>query len=84
MDIVINGIFIILFNLNVLRFEGKKMGPGHLGIGFAAKSAALKAPLWLLLVASELTDILFYIFVLLGIERKGVDTTDFTNGVQII
>jgi len=29
------------------------MGPGHFGIGFAAKSTAPKVPLWVLLVANE-------------------------------
>ena len=60
------------------------MGPGHLGVGFAAKSIAPKAPLWLLLVASELTDILFYIFAHFGLDLKGADTTDFKYGVQVI
>ena len=39
------------------------MGPGHLGIGLAAKPIAPKAPLWVLLVASETLDLLCFCFV---------------------
>ena len=60
------------------------MGPGHFGIGFAAKSVAPKAPLWVLLSASEIYDLLFFILWAVGIEKKGIDTTDFTQGLQIV
>ncbi len=36
--------------------------PGHLAIGLAAKSAVPKAPLWVLLVATEIPDLLFFAF----------------------
>lgn len=45
------------------------MGPaGHLAVGLAAKRFAPKAPLWLLLSASVLPDILGIGFRMLGIE----------------
>jgi len=42
---------------------------GHIGLGFAAKRLAPKAPLGLLLVAAEAVDVLAGLLVLLGIER---------------
>lgn len=60
------------------------MGPGHLGIALAAKPAAPKLPLWVLLVASELIDLLCFAFIYLGIETTGETRMDFTNGIQII
>ena len=45
--------------------------PGHLGIGFAAKPVAPRAPLWVLLVASEVPDLLFFAFEAAGIENRG-------------
>jgi hypothetical protein len=48
------------------------MGPGHFGIGFAVKPAAPKAPLWVLLLATELLDLLCFVFIALGIESTGV------------
>jgi hypothetical protein len=58
--------------------------PGHLAIGFAAKPAAPKAPLWVLLVATEVPDLLFFAFQAVGIENAGISTTDFDQGVQIL
>jgi hypothetical protein len=43
--------------------------PGHFAIAFAAKPVAPKAPLWLLLLASEFLDLLCFGFMALGIER---------------
>lgn len=45
-------------------------GIGHLGVGFAAKPLAPKVPLWVLLVASELLDILWLLFYLVGIDKN--------------
>ena len=42
---------------------------GHLAVGFAAKGAAPKTSLGVLLGAAELIDLLFPVFVLLGWER---------------
>ncbi|MBN1259333.1 MAG: hypothetical protein JXB35_01515 [Anaerolineae bacterium] len=60
------------------------MGPGHLGIAFAAKTAAPKAPLWSLLVASETLDLLSFGFFAVGLEKPGVSKTDRAHGVQVI
>jgi membrane-bound metal-dependent hydrolase YbcI (DUF457 family) len=42
--------------------------PGHFAIAFAAKPVTPKAPLWLLLVATEILDLLAFGFMALGIE----------------
>lgn len=47
--------------------------PGHLAIAFAAKPAALKTPLWLLLAATEVLDLLSFTFMGAGIERGAPD-----------
>jgi len=60
------------------------MGPGHLGLGFAAKSAAFKMPLWSLLIATELLDLLSFGFRKLGFESFGVSQTDLQHGLQVI
>ena len=58
--------------------------PGHFGIGLAAKPAAPKAPLWVLLVATEVPDMLYFAFHAAGIESAAVSTTDFSQGVEIL
>lgn len=60
------------------------MGPGHLGVGFAAKSVAPKAPLWSLLVASEAIDLLCFVFVGVGIEKMAVWDSDISQGMSVI
>ena len=47
------------------------MGIGHLVIGLVAKPAAPKIPLWVLLVATEVIDILWIILALAGVENFG-------------
>lgn len=47
--------------------------PGHLAIGFAAKPAAPKAPLLVLLLATEILDLLCFGFLATSIERAGPD-----------
>ncbi|MGH7552059.1 MAG: hypothetical protein ACREMQ_03425, partial [Longimicrobiales bacterium] len=42
---------------------------GHYGVGFAARAAHPKVPLWVLFVAVQFLDVLWGIFVLLGIEK---------------
>jgi hypothetical protein len=42
---------------------------GHYGPSFAAKSIEPKIPLWLLFIAVQFVDVLWGIFVLLGIEK---------------
>jgi hypothetical protein len=58
--------------------------PGHLAIGFAAKSVVPKVPLWVLLFASWLLDILSIAFIAIGIEDTGISQTDLSQGVKII
>jgi hypothetical protein len=58
--------------------------PGHFGIALAVKPAAPKAPLWVLLVASEALDLLSFAFMAVGIEDMGVSQTDFSQGVKIL
>ncbi len=43
--------------------------PGHLAIALAARPAAPKAPLWLLLAVTEILDLLAFAFMALGIEH---------------
>jgi len=60
------------------------MGPGHLGVAFAVKPLTPKAPLWLLLIASEALDLLCFGFIAIGMEKAAVSQTDFQCGVQTI
>jgi hypothetical protein len=46
---------------------------GHLAVGFAAKRFAPKSNLGWLLVASEMVDLLFFCFFLMGWERMRID-----------
>jgi hypothetical protein len=48
------------------------MGVGHIAVGFASKRWAPNASLGWLLVAPVFVDILFSVFVLLGIERARI------------
>ena len=59
-------------------------GIGHLAIGFAAKPAALKVPLWVLLVATEVNELLYFLFTAVGIEQKTAFTMDFDQGVKYL
>jgi phosphotransferase system glucose/maltose/N-acetylglucosamine-specific IIC component len=45
--------------------------PGHFAIAFAAKPVTPKAPLWLLLLATEVLDLLAFGFMAIGIEYGG-------------
>lgn len=57
---------------------------GHLAIGFGAKPIAPIAPLWALLLASEVPDLLFLGLEAAGIEYQAVTQTDLNQGLQII
>jgi hypothetical protein len=59
------------------------MGPGHLGVAFAVKPLAPKAPLWLLLVASEALDLLSGGFSAFGMESLTLNKMDFVNGIHV-
>ncbi len=60
------------------------MGPAHLAAGLAAKPLAPKAPLWVLLVATEVPDLLFFGFQAAGLESQGVTTVDLNQGIQVV
>lgn len=45
-------------------------GLGHIGVGFAVKPLAPKIPLGVLLVATEVPDILWAVFYFTGIDRS--------------
>lgn len=53
---------------------------GHFAVGFASKAVAPKAPLPWLVVAPNVLDVLWPVFVLTGIERASIDpgNTAFT------
>jgi len=42
---------------------------GHYGVSFAAKSIDKRIPLWLLFIAVQFVDVLWAVFILMGIER---------------
>jgi hypothetical protein len=46
---------------------------GHYSAAFLAKAAAPRTPLWLLVLAVQLVDVLFAVLVLLGVERMRLD-----------
>jgi len=48
---------------------GLDMFVGHYGVSFAVKSVERKIPLWLLFLAVQFVDILWGIFVLVGVEK---------------
>ena len=56
-------------------------GLGHLGFGFAAKPIAPKVHLVVLLIASELIDILWVFFYFTGIDRGsvGMDSSPWSH-----
>ena len=54
-------------------------GIAHFGVGLAAKRVAPKVPLWILLVASEFIDIIWFILFLLGIEN--LTTSPWSHGM---
>lgn len=60
-------------------------GIGHLAPGFAAKSVTPQVPIWVLLLAGETNDILYFLFSSVGIEQKAVITVmDFNQGVKYL
>jgi len=58
-------------------------GLGHLGLGFAAKPAASKVHLVVLLIATELIDILWTVFYFTGIDnnRVGIDSSPWSHSL---
>ena len=60
------------------------MGPGRFGIGFAAKRVAPEAPLWSLLLDTEVSDLLSFGVVAAGIERLGTTETTLREGITYL
>jgi hypothetical protein len=58
--------------------------PGHFGIAFAVKPLAPKAPLLVLLAASEALDLLSLSFIATGIEDVGVSSTNLKQGLEVL
>lgn len=58
--------------------------PGHFGIAFAVKPLAPKAPLLVLLAASEALDLLSVGFIAVGIEELAVSSMDFKQGIEVL
>lgn len=56
----------------------------HASIGLMAKPIAPKAPLWALLAATQVPDLLSFGFSAAGVETPGVSTMDFDQGLRII
>ena len=48
------------------------MGIGHLALGFAAKRAVPRLPLWVLLLAPMFVDVLWGVFILVGLEHARI------------
>jgi hypothetical protein len=59
-------------------------GLGHLALAFAAKPAVPHVPLWVLLIAGETQDILYFAFSAAGIEPQVNTVMNFTEGVKYL
>jgi hypothetical protein len=55
----------------------------HASIGLMAKSIAPGAPLWALVAATQVPDLLCFGFFATGIESPGVSTMDFSRGLEV-
>ncbi len=56
----------------------------HASIGLMAKSFAPKAPLWALLAATQVPDLLCFGFMATGLEHGAVTQLDLNNGLQYL
>ncbi len=59
-------------------------GLGHLAPALALKTAAPEVPLWVLLTASELNDILYFVFERTGLEQAAEITYDLQKGATYL
>jgi len=59
-------------------------GIGHFSAGLLAKPITPQVPLWILLVAAETNDILYFLFSSIGVESKTSFTMDFEHGVRYL
>lgn len=53
----------------------------HASVALMVKPVAPKAPLWALLAATQVPDLLFFTFEAAGLEHKAVTHTDFQHGL---
>jgi hypothetical protein len=60
------------------------MFAGHYSAAFLAKAAEPRAPLWTLLLASQLVDIAWGMFVLSGIEQARLDASLPSNPLDLV
>lgn len=54
----------------------------HASVGLMAKPLAPKAPLWALIAATQVPDLLSFGFIAIGLETPGVSTMDFNQGLR--
>jgi len=52
----------------------------HASIALLGKSTVHKAPLWIFLLATQIPDLLFFVFELVGFENKADVYVDLFNG----
>ena len=52
---------------------------GHYSASFLGKAAAPRVPLWVFLLAAQLVDVAWAVFILLGVERFHLDPTLSSN-----
>ena len=65
--------------------EGAIMDPlAHASIGLMVKPIASKAPLWALLAATQVPDLLSFAFMAAGIEHGAITQLDFEHGLQYL
>ncbi len=55
----------------------------HASIGIMVKPFAPKAPMWALVAATQVPDLLSFGFMALGLEHGAVTRLDFEHGLQI-
>ncbi len=56
---------------------------GHYSVSFAARAAAPSIPLWVFVAATQLLDIIWCLFIILGVERVEADPT-VTEGLRFV
>jgi hypothetical protein len=54
----------------------------HASVALMAKPIVPKAPLWALLAATQVPDLLFFALEAAGVERGAVTTQSFSQGIQ--
>ncbi len=56
---------------------------GHYGASFVAKAAEPRVPIWVLLLAAQLVDVFWAVFVLVGVERVRLDPALASNAMVL-